>query len=172
MSFKIGRYLYFTISSIVGIFFILLGICTLAIPSSASLRKGLVDVITNQTHIFILFGLAFFVVGLSIVIYSFAWIKKRYDHIQIKKGSVLVDEALVQQYLQAYWKEHFKVPISSTVTIKKNSIQIIADFPSLPILEQKSFLERLQKDFVVLFDKTLGTSYDVELLASFGNEKK
>lgn len=172
MSFKIGRFFYFLISIIVGLFFLLLGIVAMAIPVSETMRRIVISLINNQTYLFLLFGLGFFIVGLSIIISAFIRKKRRYNHIQINGGEVTIDEAVVQQYLQAYWKEHFQVPIPSTVTIKKHAIQIVADFPYLPIEEQRTFLERLQKDFVHLFGKTLGYPYEVDLMASFGNGKR
>ncbi len=168
MSFKLGRFFYLAISFIIGSFFFIFGAFSIVLPWSSFLQTIATQFILENTLILSLFGLGFTLIGLSIVIYALLKTRHRYVHIRIGEWGVILDEKVIHQYLEAYWKKHFpKSHIPFNLSIKKHSLQIIADLPSLPLREQKLFLEQVKQDFNDLFGRVLGYPYDVHLIASF-----
>ena len=167
------RFLYLFLSFIIGSFFLLLGIFSLILSWSPLFQERIFHFISENRLIFSLFGLGFALVGLSIIIYSSLQTGHRYVQIRTGDFSVNLDENVVKQYLETYWKDHFpQTQIPFSLTFKKHSLQIAAHFPSLPLEEQQKFLERVKKDFNDLFGRLLGYPYDVQLSASFSSENK
>ena len=168
MSFKLGRLLNLTISFIIGSFFFILGAFSIIFPWSSRLQTATIRLILENTLILSLFGLGFALIGLSIIVYAFLKTRHRYIHIRTGDLGVILDENIIHQYLEAYWQKHFPgMQIPFNLSFKKHSLQIIADLPSLPLMEQKALLEQIKQDFNDLFSRTLGYPYDVHLIASF-----
>jgi len=172
MSFKLGRFFYLAISFIIGSFFFIIGAFSIILPWSPFLKNVTAQFVLENTLILSLFGLGFALIGLSIVIYTL--LKTRHRYVQVRAGalSVILDENVIHQYLESYWQKHFpKSHVPFSLSFKKHSLQIIADLPSLPLSEQKLFLERVKQDFSDLFGRVLGYPYDVHLIASFQSDK-
>lgn len=171
MNFKLGRFFYLAISFVIGSFFFLFGLFSLILPWSAFLQKIAVKFVTENTLIFFLFGLSFILIGLSIIFYTYIQTRHRYVEIKTGKRSVSIDENLFYQYLEHYWQEQFpKSHIPFQLNFKKNCLQVVAELPSLPLSDQKIFLERVKDDFSDLFGRVLGYPYDVHFIASFNKE--
>jgi hypothetical protein len=168
MSFKFGYFFYLAINFIIGSFFFIFGAFSIALPWSSFLQVMTTQFILAHNLILSLFGLGFTLIGLSIVIYTLLKTRHRYVHIRTGDLSVILDEDVICQYLEAYWKKHFpKSHVLFNLSIKKHSLQIIADLPFLSLSEQKTFLEQVKQDFNDLFGRVLGYPYDVHLIASF-----
>lgn len=171
MSFKIAQFFYLLVSFLLAFFFFLLGAFTTALPWSPYLQEGLINFISTNTWLLSVFGPAFALIGLSLFFYAFLGAKKRYAYIQTGEKSTTIDEVVIQHYLESYWQEQFpKAYVPSQLTIKKHSIQIIADLPYLPKQEQKAFLDRVRQDFGDLFGRHLGCQHTIHLLASFASD--
>lgn len=168
MNFRLARFFHVTISLITGIFFFLLGAFGIALPWSPFLQTATTQFILENFLILSLFGLGFFLMGLSIIIYTILSTRRRTIFVRTGTLAVALDENVIHQYLEAYWHEHFpKSHISFNITCKKNVIQIAADLPYMPMDEQKLFLDGVKDDFSDLFSRVLGYPYDVHLIASF-----
>lgn len=168
MNFKFTRFSSLAISFIIGSFFFIIGAFSIVLPWSTYLQNIVAQFILENTLILSLFGFGFTLIGISIVIYTI--LKTRHRYVQIRTGrmSLVLDENVIHQYLEAYWQKHFpKSHIPFSLSLKKNGIQIVADLPSLPLSEQKIFLERIKQDFSDLFGSILGYAYDVHFIASF-----
>lgn len=168
MNFKLVRFVYLAISLIIASFFLIVGIFSMFLPWSSFLREGIIQFILEHTLIFFFFGLGFALIGLSLMIYTLIHTRHRYTHIQTGARAITLDENIIHQYLEDYWKTHFpQSHVPFTLSIKKRSLEIAADLPSLPLADQKNFLEHVKDDFTDLFANTLGYPYEVHLLASF-----
>lgn len=173
MNFKLGRFFYLVISVILGAFFFIFGAFSLVLPWSTFLQTAATRFIVEKTLMLSLFGLGFVLVGLSIVIYAVLHTRHRYIHIHTGAKATTLDENVIYTYVESYWKEHFPHShVSFDLTLKKYSIQIVADLPPLSLAEQKSFLEQVKHDFGDLFERVLGYPYDVHLIASFQTDKR
>lgn len=134
------------------------------------MRITFASFILNNPLIILLFGLCLFVCGLALIIHTLLSCKRKYTIIRTGKNEVTVSETLIQEYLNAYWKKLFPDKnVASHVIVKKDSIKIVADLPSVPISDQKYLLERMEKDVQELFRDTLGYREEIELAVSFQN---
>jgi hypothetical protein len=173
MNFKFGRFFYLGTGFLIGIFFLLLGFFTVALPWSSLLQKVTVEWINGKTLLFFLFGLAFALIGASIILYAFFNSKRRYVCVEMGSNRLSIDENAIHQFLDIYWQENFPTTeIPYTLGIKKNAIQIVAHLPSMPLAEQKICVEKMKMDINELFQTTLGYNRPVFLAVSFdGNEE-
>lgn len=171
MNFKFRRFFSLSVSFILGTFFCLVGIIGLILPWSPSLQNSLTNLIHHHTLILSLFGLGGVFIGLSLVIYAIFNTGRRYVAIRIGAKSVTLDENLIHQYLESYWKKKFpNQQILFYFSIRKKSIQIVADLPFVPEAEQDQFLEKIRDDFSYLFDDLMGYPNDIHFVAHFQNE--
>lgn len=170
MNFKLAHFLSLVIHWIVGIFFFLIGTFALFLPWSSFLQRFTLEWIHENTLILSLFGLSFILIGLSIGLYTALQTGQHVLSIRIGNKAISVDEEVIRHYLDDYWHSYFpNAPISYTLQIKKKEIQILADFPSLPLSEQKSFLEKINADLTDLFERIIGYPQTVHLLIHFQN---
>ncbi len=172
MSFKFGRFFSLTVSWILGAFCCLIGIFSVILPWSPFLQQSATDLIVNHTLILSLFGLGLVLIGISIVIYAIFNMGHSYAYIKVGNRPVSLDENLIEQYLQNYWKKNFpNHQIPFYMSIKKNSIQIVADLPPVPEADQDRFLDKIREDFSHLFSGILGYQNEIYFIAHFQTEQ-
>lgn len=163
-----GHFFYSLITFIIALFFTMVGVVAVMIPWSTPVRDSLVQFILEDALAISLFGFAFIVIGLAIASYILIGTKRRYYHIKSKGGATVVDEAVIQQYLDTYWKQLFpKHEIPCRLTLKNNKIHVSVDFPYLPAADQRPLLERVKNDLNKTFTKILGYQEEFYLSASF-----
>lgn len=163
-----GHFFYFLISFIVALFFILIGIIGMMIPWSIDVRNLLTRFIFEDSLAISLFGFSFLVIGSAIVLNVLLSLRHRHYKIDSKNVLVTVDDAVILEYLNTYWKQLFpKHEIPCLLTIKENKFHISVDFPYLPLKEQKPLLERIRKDLSSILAKALGYNEEFYLSASF-----
>jgi|GEM_PF-2228356 len=172
MSFKTERFFSFMMSFFIGSFFLVSGVLSIILAWSALMQNMTTQLILERPFALSLIGFALTLIGLSIVTRTLLKTRHRYVQVQIGKLGIFLDENVIHQYLETYWQKQF--PNSSVrfnLGLKRHSLQIIAHLPFLPLPEQKVFLERVKQDFSDLFGRVLGYPYDVQLLASFQQDK-
>ena len=170
---KLGRFFYLSISLITGSFFIIIGAFSILLPWSIYLQQETIRLITENALILSLFGMGFVLIGLSIMIYTILATRHHYIIVRTGNLAVAVDEAIVHQYLEAYWQEQFpgrQIPFH--LKFKKYALQITADLPTLPLEEQSIFLEKVKQDFTDIFGRLLGYPHEIHLIASFESKGK
>ena len=169
MNFKFGHFLSLYVSFILGAFFCLVGVAGLILPWSVTFQKALINLIFEHTLILSLFGLGGILIGLSLITYATFNSGRHFAFVKIGSRSIAIDENLVEQYLQNYWKKNFpSTSIPFYFSIKKNSIQVVTDLPFLADnTAQDHCLEKIQKDFSQLFGDTLGYPNEVHFIAHF-----
>lgn len=173
MSSKIGRFFQKILSLLLSLFFLLIGTVSLFIPWSSWIRTEVIQFILEDNLIIPLFGLGFIIAGLSLAIYSISQARQRYFYLRIGPRSIAVDETLLQRYLETYWQKQFpKYPIATHLNLKKDSIQIEAEFPATPEQSQKDLLEKVKQDLSDIFSITLGYPHEIYLTATFQNIPK
>jgi hypothetical protein len=146
----------------------LIGIVGVMIPWSNNIRNLLTKFIFEDALAISLFGFAFFLIGIAIAADIILNIKRRPYTISSLKGQAMVDEAVIQSYLNEYWMQLFpNTDVPCHLFLKDNKIHITVDLPYLPIQAQKPLLERIRKDLVGIFAKILGYKDEFFLSASF-----
>lgn len=166
-----GHFFYFLISFIIALFFITIGIIGMMIPWSIDVRTVLTRFIFEDSLAISLFAFSFLVIGSAIVLNVLLGLRHRYYKIDSKNVLVSVDESIVLEYLNTYWKQLFpKHEIPCHLTIKENKFHISVDFPYLPIKEQKPLLERVEKDLSSILAKVLGYSEGILFISLFSSK--
>jgi hypothetical protein len=163
--------LYSLISFVVALFFILFGIIGLILPWSAGVRTDLIQFILENTLAISIFGFGFVIIGSTLVINLVQNLKKNHYYIRSDKQLVVIDEALLQQYLNSYMKDLFPDhEIPARLTVKKNKIKITADLPYTPLPQQELFINRMRHDLDEILKRILGYSNEFVLSISFSNK--
>jgi len=168
-----SKLLYSFFSTLIAIFFILLGIICIMIPWLPPIRTHIILFFLENTLALSLFGMVFLIIGVAIVANILISARHRYYRIRSGSHAVVVDEAVIQQYLDKYWSELFPdCEVPNKVMLKNNRIHVFANFPYLPLSEQKSVLKRIEEDLTDAFDRMLGYQKEFYLSASFREDRR
>lgn len=163
-----GKLLYSLFNALIALFFILIGIGCLFLPWVPSIRTHIILFIMENTLSISLFGSIFLAIGASLLTTIVLSTRHRYYRLRSGRAAVSVDETLIQQYLDRYLERLFpKYEIPNRVLLKNNSIHILADFPYLPLEEQKPLLRRVENELASEFSRILGFRQDFYLSVSF-----
>jgi hypothetical protein len=173
MNFKLERFFYLTTYCILGTFFCVVGAFILLLPWSSFLQILTSQWLTQYTFLFSCFGFGLVLIGFSTVFYACVSNKYRYLHIRIGPRAVSLDEKLIHNYLETYWQQLFPdTPPAFVVHLKKQNVQIIAEFPFLSVEQQKEFLKQVEDDLSHLFRKIFGYSQEIHLFANFQSDRE
>jgi len=169
---NVAKLIQLFITALLAVCFILAGVTCLLTPWSSAIRTHIILFIIENTALISSFGLLFVILGITLLINVIISSQYRYYSIKSKTNSVHVDENLIQQLVDCYFKELFpKKDVPSTISIKNNTIHITVHFPYFPSFEQKPFLECVEHDLAETFSKVLGMSEEFHLSASFKESK-
>ncbi len=156
---------------IAALFFIMLGLVGIMIPWFPGMRMEIIEFILEYPLAILLFGIALVMAGFGIVFYILFHSRRRYYYIYSGSNTAAVDEAVIKQYLDIYWKQLFPdQDIPNRFTLKDNKIHIAVDLPFLPPQQQQLLLERIKLDLRNTFSKLLGYRNGFSLSASFQKE--
>lgn len=164
---------YSLISLTIALFFLTVGVMCMMLPWSPMVRSDLIQFILEDSIAISLFGFAFLIVGLAVIINIAFSTKHSYYRVRSGPQSISIDEDIIQDYLNVYWKNLFpKSTVPNRLSIKKNKIHLVADLPYIPLREQKPLLEKIKSELSELFSSTLGYQDTFYLSASFQSEPK
>lgn len=161
------------ISVLVTLFFILLGIICLIFPWSEMMKSAVTEFILHNSLAISLMGFAVLAVGLARLFYISSGIKPTYYHFRTDSKAVWIDETIIQDYVDNYWRNLFpKGAVANKVTLKNNKIFLSADLPYVPSNEQKDMIQKIQKELSDLFSLILGYKNSFTLSATFQPKPK
>lgn len=161
------------LSILLALFFLLLGVICIVIPWSMDVRAHLIQFIIEEGVAISLFGCAFFAIGVGIILNSVLNARRHSYVVKSGEHGFTVDEQVVQQYLDLYWKQLFPAnDVPMQLFIKKHKIHIAIELPFLPLPEQKPLLERIKDDLAELFATKLGYYKEFSLAATFKAKPK
>lgn len=160
--------LYYVLSFSLAIFFIFLGVIGIMLPWSPIIRTDMIQYILENSIAISLFGFGFTVIGVFMGISLYLNTKRQYYYIRAGKLLTIVDEVIIQQYLESYWKQVFPQHLIPTrLSLKKNKIKIMADLPHIPRSEQKEFILKVEQDLQETFARIFGYSREFILALNF-----
>ena len=172
MNFRIGRLICVTSKFILGALLFSAGISALILPRSVYFQTVWIRFITENAKLLTVFGSGLILLGIFLIVRAYRMAGAHTIEILINGRSVLLEENLVRQYLERYWKEHFpddQIPMR--LKIKKNAIRISARLPFMPSSEQQPFLDQVQTDLQDIFSRLLGYNGEIRLIAEFRPEE-
>ena len=114
----------------------------------------------------------FFPIGASLLVFTailfiglYAMNRKQYYKIRMQHHKTAVDEALIQKYVDKYWKEVFpNKKVSAGVIVHGNQkIEVIAEIPDLSYENQRELLEKIEIELGGIFAQHLGYQRDFDV---------
>lgn len=158
--------------TLIAVFFILLGFLSLIVPWFPAIRTHIILFLLENTIAISLIGGVSLLVGGAILANILLSAKHKHYRIRAGNRAVVVDEAVIQIYLDKYWQDLFPgCEVPNKVMLKNNCIHVFANFPGLPLHEQKNLLERIDRDLTQGFSAMLGYQREFYLSASFRESK-
>jgi hypothetical protein len=159
---------FLIINAILAIFFLLVGIVSMLMLWVPIIRSEVIQFILEDSLAIFIFGFAFSIIGLFILVNIILNMRRHSYHMKIGKNHVTIDQAVIHRHLTSYWKELFpKEEIPYRVAMKDDRIHLFVDLPFTPQTQQKMVLERMEEDLDQLFKNTLGYRHPFMLSASF-----
>ncbi|EFB42660.1 MULTISPECIES: hypothetical protein [Parachlamydia] len=168
-----GNLFYFLMNFVLALFFLLVGIACLLVSFFPQMRIEILRLITDGTWIIFSAGAIFVLISCTIFFQLFLTSRRKSYVIRSGKNAVEVDQSLIEEYLNLYWRQvfpHHAIP--TQVQIKKNQIYLTADLPFMPEEEQGTFLKQFEENISELFTRTLGYRNDFYLSINFQEKPK
>ena len=163
-----GHFFYSLLSFVIALFFLMIGVVVALIPLSSEIRTDIVSFILEDSTILLIFGVPCLLIGIGILFNAILGLKRHSYYIKSKNLLVRIDEGVVQDYLDTYWKQLFpNQEVANKVSIRRSKVYIVADLPYMPVPDQKATLERIQNDLDDVFSQTLGYHKEYFLDISF-----
>lgn len=148
---------------------IALGALFIALPNTPDLRQNLFSLIEADRLILQSLGLSVVLLGAILIVSCFLVGKrKHYLVVMGRHGHVKIDETILQQYVENYFKQLFPgFTPHIEANILRGKIRIFADLPEVHYGEQRELLEKIEIELHTLFQKKFGYSALFHLNISF-----
>jgi hypothetical protein len=162
-------YFHITITILFSLLLIAFGIFFVILPSAPEFKHHIIDFLESNSALIQFSGILVATLGLILLISSF-FVNRR-DHYLVvydKKGRIVIDEDILEQYVNSYFATLFPGTNYHVYSkIKDEKIHLVADLPSVPDESQKILLETIENDLNRLFSDKLGYKNDFYLSISF-----
>ena len=159
------RVSYF-LSSLLHLFVLILvvalGGAFMAFEYAPGLRQMCYHILQEDSSLMFQIGVA--IEGLALLLLLFFWIeyRRRFFTIEMRGCQAKIDEALIEAYVQEYWKESLKENAKVKVVLHSNQrVEVIANRVPFTMDDEKT-LSRVQNELGVLLARRLG--YEREFL--------
>lgn len=163
-----GNFFYSLMNSILALFFVLTGIGCVLVAWFPNLQKALQRLIVEDFWMVFFSGVAFIVIGIVIIVNLSLQARRSSYMVRSGKNAIEVDQLLIEESLNLYWKQLFpQYSIPTQIRIKNNQVHIKADFPLIAESEQSSFVKHLEEQISEFLTRTLGYRNDFFLSVSF-----
>jgi hypothetical protein len=161
--------LFFSLMSfLLALFFVLMGLLCLIFPWSEMMQSAVIDFILTNSLAISLLGLTSLILGVGRIFFIISGNKPAYYHYRSDSRPVWIDESIIQNYVESYWKTLFpRGSISNRIVLKKNKIFLSADLPYVPAAEQPQLMHKIQKELSEKLALMLGYKGSFTLSATF-----
>lgn len=153
---------------LLALLFILLGGAGIILPWSETTREATVLFLEHSKLTLCLLGIAFIVIGSSLLVHQFLSLRKRPYYLRSGSKSTAVDKCVLDQTLQAYCNERFPGrSVLSQVHVADKQLSIKLALPSAPKEIQKPLLDELEKEIREVLERIFGYRKAFQLTATF-----
>lgn len=156
---RTGNVLLSAVHFFVVLFILAGGACSLVLSKMPALRLFLAEAFTGHPQFFFVLGYILIGVGLALLVGLFVLNGGQYYQVKMQPHKTSVDLNVIRHYMEEYWKDlfpHEKMGIDIQLTSTKK-IALIAEFPqSISLVEQKTLLEKIEKELGSLLSQRLG----------------
>ena len=164
---KSGHLLFSAVQFVFSVLVLTLGALFLGVHYLPSFRLLIGEVFSQYGGSFAFIGYVVMGCGVALLIGFYSMYRGRFYSVQMKRGEVWVDPALLTQYIQEYWAKLFpQEKLLVQVEMQRGgTIGITAEFPSTHVQDHEAFLERAEWDIAdLLWDRL---KYDREFSVTF-----
>jgi hypothetical protein len=169
----LNKFFFSLLSFLLALFFVLIGLVCLIFPWSQTMKNEVISFILNNSTAIFLLGFGLFVIGIARICFIISGMKRSYFHLRSGSRPIWIDESLIQNYLDNYWKTLFPFSaVSNRVVLKRNKIYLMADLPYVPISEQKELIHKIKTDLSDMFALILGYKDSFTLSTHFQPKPK
>jgi hypothetical protein len=121
----------------------------------SNIQNIAIHFLLQYPNLLISIGLFLFFFGIVLFCGFYNMYKLRYYKIRMGASKVLVEEAIIQDYIKGYWGQVFpNEPHNLEIIIHhKQVIEIVTKLPNVP---KKPLLEKIQKELGLLLARKLG----------------
>lgn len=160
---------FYTLSVfIIGLFFILLSISVFLIEIFESLKIDALNFLLQDDLFLPIFGFIALLIGVAIIFHVFDSLKKRYHHVQSKKGDYYLEEKVFKDSISTYWKNLFPdQEIQTLIILNKKNLKIVANLPFISLDKQKDLLSKIDRDLKNILHNQIGYYKPYVLSISF-----
>lgn len=167
---RTGNLLFSAVHLFVVLFILGIGLFFLLLPSSVAFRLALESLLISDTPIFARIGVTITFFGILLLVGFYVLNRKKYLTLKMNGSKILIDEAVIRDYLSHYWKEVFPYHeiFSEVVLHFPQKIEIIAQLPAMSGEEREHLLLRMQNELSVLLARKLGYEKEFFLTINVG----
>jgi hypothetical protein len=163
---RTGNLLFSAVQFIFVVLFLLIGVFFVGLQYAPHLRNAIAAFFFNGSAHFSLIGYGILACGGLLLLGFYTMCRGVYYRFKMGRHEVFVDSAVVQGYVQDYWKKCFpNRNLSVDVDLSKDQkIEVFVEMPLLPLEKQQEVLEKAENDLSQILQKHLG--YRKEFLFS------
>lgn len=155
---RTGHLLFSAVHLFMVLLILAFGVFFLVLQGSSVMRLRLEELLVGQGAFFTNIGVALLIIGGLLLFGLYQLNRQHYLTLKMSGSKVLIDEAIVRDYLRQYWKETFPhQEISSEVVMHlPQKLEIIVDLPQMKEEEKEHLLSRMENELGVLLARKLG----------------
>lgn len=167
---RTGNLLFSAVHLFVVLFIVGVGVFFLLLPNSIAFRLTLEQLLVSDTSLFAKIGIGITCFGVLLLVGFYILNKKNYLTFKINGSRILIDEAIIQDYLKQYWREVFPHHdiYSEVVFHFPQKLEIVAQLPKMNEEEKTHLLLRMQNELSVLLARKLGYEKEFFLTINVG----
>ncbi len=159
---RTGHYLFSIVHLFVVFLILLFGGFCFFLSKSSEARVYLSLVIEGFSEGFFTLGVSLVTTGSLLLVGLYLLNKKSYIKYKMDSNKTLIEESIVEEYIQTYFQELFpKFDTQLEVVIHgPKNLEVIANFPNMEEKDHDRLLHRVQNELGVLLARKLGYDKD------------
>lgn len=155
---KTGNLLFSAVQFVFSALVMLLGVFFIGLQYASHLRISIARFFLESTLSFSVIGFLILGCGVLLLIGFYAMNRGGYYSVKMGKQKMVVDPTVIREYVANYWKEVFpehRLAVEVGVT-KDQKFELLVEFPSVPLENQESILEKAESDLTQILKKQIG----------------
>ncbi len=162
---KTGNLLFSAIQFVFCALVLLLGVFFIGLQYAPHLRFAIAAFFSETTITFSLIGYLILGCGILLLIGFYAMNRGRYYCVNMGKGQMVIDPAVVRGYVADYWSHVFpEYRLSVEVAVTKGQrFEVLVEFPLVPLEAQETILQKAEGDLAQILKKQIGYTKEFSL---------
>ncbi|MCH1429723.1 MAG: hypothetical protein GWP59_04060 [Chlamydiales bacterium] len=135
---------------------------------SDTAKNWIVSLIFTQSFLLLFLALCFSLLSFLFIRHLKENSKKTYIQVKVGEHQATIYQDVIHKHLENFWKALFPERIiNSEVKLSKDSIEVIAELPEVPVAQQKDMLGKIEHDLQEFLQSQFGYYKEFLLTISF-----